>query len=71
MVSIGSRIAKARSRLNARSGVRYSKRIPVQSVLSANILAMGPITAANVLPDPVGTWIRPLSPFRCAFHVSV
>ena len=46
ITSIGSRIARARSRLSARSGVRYSNRIPLRSAVSVSIRAMGPITAA-------------------------
>ena len=55
---IGSRIARARSRPSARRGVMYSSRMPGWSPLSASILAIGAITAAKVLPEPVGTWIR-------------
>ncbi len=52
---IGSRIARARSRLSARRGVMYSSRMPGWSPVSASIAAIGPITAAKVLPEPVGT----------------
>ena len=51
---IGSRIARARSRLRARRGVMYSSRMPGWSPLSASIRAIGAITAAKVLPEPVG-----------------
>ena len=37
---------------------------------SCNIRAIGPITAAKVFPEPVGTWIRPLSPLKNNFHAS-
>ena len=64
MASIGSEIARARSRLRARSGVMYSRRNPLGEELCSNIRAIGPITAAKVLPDPVGTWISPLLPSK-------
>ena len=46
MASIGSSRAIAKSRLRARSGVMYSSFTPELAVLSANIRAIGAITAA-------------------------
>ena len=64
IASIGSRIANVRSLLSALNGVMYKSCIPFLCCCSDSIRAMGPITAARVLPDPVGTCIRPLSPCR-------